>query len=72
MRVPVRAGGVLVRQLAVLMRSRGMSLRLFVFTVRMMMCSLMVMVRRGVMMRSSQRVVLMSRMVGHGCTPEPF
>jgi hypothetical protein len=72
MRVPVRAGGVLVRQLAVLMRSRGMSLRLFVFTVRMMMCSLMVMVRRGVMMRSSQLVVLMSRMVGHGCTPEPF
>jgi hypothetical protein len=63
---------MLVRQLAVMMRGRGVSLGLIMFTLRMMVRGLIMMMRRGVMMRSGELMLLMSRMVSHGITPGSF
>jgi hypothetical protein len=63
---------MLVCQLAVMMRGRRVSLGLVMLTLRMMVRGLIMMMRRGVVMRSCELVLLVSRMVGHGITPGSF
>jgi hypothetical protein len=63
---------MLVRELSVMMRGCSVPLSLIMFTLRMMVRSLVMMMRCGVVMRSGELMMLVGRMVGHGITPGSF
>lgn len=60
---------MLVRQLAVMMRGCRVSLGLVMLTLRMVVRGLIMMMRRGVVMRGRELMLLVGRMVSHGITP---